>query len=76
MADHFVAWAEIQMVGVAEDDLGIEIADQIAGEDALHCGLSTDRHEHRGLDVAVSCVEHSRARAGLGTDCLKLKAEH
>jgi hypothetical protein len=64
------------MIGVTQDDLGIEIAQQIPLQNALNRGLRAHRHKHRRLDLAMSGVQNPGPRAGLGADCLKLEAEH
>ena len=71
LADGLVARAEEQVIGVGQDDLGVELLDEIALGDALDRGLRAHRHEDRRLDVAVRRVEHAGARPGfraLGED--------
>ena len=62
--DQFVAGAQEEMVGVAEDDAGLEIVPQIALAESFDGGLRADRHEDRGRDVAVRGVQDAGAGAG------------
>jgi hypothetical protein len=55
--DEGVARAEIEMVGVAEDDARAHLG-EIARQHALDGGTRADRHEHRGVDRPVRRVEH------------------
>ncbi len=55
---------------VAQNDLGVQIIQQIAREDAFDGPLGADRHEHWRFDIAVGRVEDARARACLGADRL------
>ncbi len=53
----FVAGAEEKMVGVGEDDFGIEVIDEIAGRKTFDGALSANGHEDRGFDDAVGSAE-------------------
>ncbi len=64
------------MIGVAENDLGIQIPHQIPGENALNRRLRAHGHEHRGLDIAMRGVQNPRPRARLRANRLKLEAKH
>jgi hypothetical protein len=64
------------MIGVAQDDLGVKIVNQIARQQALDGGLRPHRHEDGGLDIAMGGMQDARARAGSGTGCLDFKTEH
>ncbi len=69
LADQFVAGAQEEMVGVGEDDLGVEIVRcQVALHDAFDRGLRADRHEDGRFDDAVRGVNEAGARAGGGAD--------
>ena len=74
--DRLVPRPQIQMIGVAENDLGVEIVDQIPRQQALDGGLRPDRHEHRRLDVAMRRVQYPRPRPGMRTGGLNFKTEH
>ena len=66
--DERVAGSEIEMVGVAEDDLGAEpLAEvvQIAMRDALDGSLRSDRHEGRRLHDAVRRPHLPAARSAV-----------
>jgi hypothetical protein len=54
-----LARAEMQVVGVAQDDLGAGAADITRAEPADH-GVSTDRHERRRSHVSMRQRESSR----------------
>ena len=54
------------MIGVGEDDLGVQLVGQVALGEAFDGGLRADRHEDRRLDGAVGGVEQAGARAGVG----------
>ena len=60
--DQIVAGAQVEVIGVAEDDLGADLF-EIAMGDALDRALRADRHERRRLDDAVRRREHAAARA-------------
>ena len=66
----FVPRPQKQVIGIAQDDLGIEIVQQIARQDAFDGPLGADGHENRRLDIAVGRVEDACARACLGADRL------
>jgi hypothetical protein len=51
-ADQRLTRAEVEMVAVAEDDLRAGPAD-VGGAQASHDAVGADRHEGRGLDLAV-----------------------
>ncbi len=73
--DAFMAGAKEQVVGICEDDFGVEIVDEIARRKAFDGALRADGHEDRGFDGAVSGVEKASARAGLGAVGLDFKTE-
>ncbi len=52
IADHLQAGAQIQMEGVAQDDLRTQGTD-LLGQDALDRPIGPDRHERRGLNRAA-----------------------
>ena len=65
LRDEVRAGAHGEVVGVGEQDLGPELA-QGRGQDTLHRGLGSHRHEDRRGDVAVRGVQDARARVGAG----------
>ena len=65
-ADQLVAGAQEQVIGVGQDDLGIEFVCQIALHDAFDGGLRAHRHEDGSFDDAVRGVDAAGARAGVG----------
>ena len=70
--DQVVAGPQIEMIGVAEQDLGAEPL-EIAVRDALDRALRADGHERRRLDLAVRRRQHAGARASIGVVDLKRK---
>ena len=65
LGDHVVARAEVQVVGVAENDLRADGA-QLVRVEALDRALRPDRHECRRLHVAVGGTEDAGARGAVG----------
>ena len=60
-ADELGTRTQGQVVGVAEDDARPERL-EIVGRQRLDGGLGADRHEDRGLDLAVRGLEASGPR--------------
>ena len=60
IADQFVAGAEPEVVGVAEDDLRAEQL-EFGRVEGLHRALGADRHEDRGFHRAVGQCEAAAA---------------
>ena len=71
--DHVLAGAEVQVVGVAEDDLRAG-ALHVAGAQAAYDAVGADRHEGGGLDLAVGQGE--RAGAGEAFGGVEAELEH
>ncbi len=63
--DDFQAGTDVEMVGVAEDDLGAHLA-QFAGVEGFDAGLGADRHEDGGVDDAAGRRQPAEAGAGGG----------
>ena len=62
--DELVAGPQVQVIGVAEDDLARRRRSSCAMRQRLDGALRADRHEDRRLDDAVRRVQHARgARA-------------
>ena len=61
--DHVEAGAQIQMVGVAENDLGVHLV-EFTQVERLHAGLRADGHEHGRFDDAVRGGQSSETRFG------------
>src|ERR1022692_110957 len=51
-AHSFDSRTQIEVIGIAEKDLNAEFLENVLGH-ALYCRCRTDRHEHRGFDLAV-----------------------
>jgi hypothetical protein len=69
--DHVVAGAEVQVVGVAEDDLGADRA-QFVRVEALDGAFRADGHEGGGSHVAVPGPEHAGTGCAVGGDDLEV----
>lgn len=67
-----LAGAQVQMVGVGEDDLGVQVLEFLR-RNGLDGRLRADRHIHGGLDDAVRRMETAAAGAGIFVDVQKLK---
>ena len=76
LADQLVAGTQKQVIGVGQDDLGVEFVGQVALQNAFDGGLRAHRHEDRRFDDAVRGVEQSGARAGVGALGLQLKTHY
>ena len=63
LPDQFVAGAQEEMVGVGEDDAGLEFVPEIALVQSFDGGLRADRHEDGRRDVAVRGVQDAGAGA-------------
>jgi hypothetical protein len=63
--DEIVSGPQIQVIGVAEEDLRAERV-ELAMRHALHRTLRTDRHERRRLDDAMRRRHAAAAGAGVG----------
>ncbi len=72
VADEFAARPQVQVVGVAKDDLGADFK-EVDGGDGLDRSLGADGHEDRGLDGAVKRLEPAAAgrRRGVGLEELE-----
>lgn len=62
-ADQFMAGSQKKMVGVAEDDAGLEFVPKIPLVETFDRCLGADRHENGGRNVAVFGVQNARASA-------------
>ena len=65
LSDHVLPGAEMEVVGVAEQDLGAERA-QLDRIDHLHGRLRADGHERRRAELPVRGLEHSGTRLAVG----------
>ena len=72
-ADQLVAGAQIEVIGVAEDDAAAQVFGQVALRQSFDRSLSADGHEHRCLDIAVGRTQH--AGAGARDRALRLDLE-
>src|ERR1700690_2963240 len=63
-ADDVEAGPDVEVIGVAEDDLRAHL-EQFARVERLHAGLGADRHEHRRIHDAMRRGQFSQARPGV-----------
>ena len=63
--DHLLAGAEVEMVGVAEDDLGTGAA-HVAGIETADHAVGAHRHECGGLDRRRAAGSACRRARGAG----------
>ncbi len=61
--DELIAGADVEVIGVAKDDLGSEFV-KLPWADGFHRALGSDWHEDRGFDQAPSGFEDSGAGFG------------
>ena len=54
---HFESWTQIEVIGVAEDDLCLDVVFQFMQMHRLHRGLRAYWHEDGRLDVAMICMD-------------------
>jgi hypothetical protein len=74
-AHGLLAWAEMQMIGVAQDDLGPGAPD-VAGAEPTDHAEGADRHERGGLHQSMGERQSPRARHTGGAINLKLEHHH
>jgi hypothetical protein len=75
IADQLVAGAQIKMIGVGEQNSGIEVLGEVALGEPFDRGLRADGHEDGRLDIAVSGMQHTGAGACDRTLGLNLKGD-
>ena len=61
-ADQFVSGAQIQMIGISENDLRAELFQSLIAK-ALDRRLRPDRHEGRRFDLAMRSNQAAEPRA-------------
>ena len=74
IADQFVARAQVEVVGVAEDEGCAQIG-QVAGPQRLDGGLGADRGKNGGVDDAVGGVKTAVSRARLACRAVQFKGK-
>ncbi len=58
-------WPQIEMIGIAQDDVGIDILLELALVHALYRGHGAHGHQDRGLNRAVVCGDGAGTRGRL-----------
>ena len=76
LAEGVQAGTEVEVVGVAEDDLGLDVLLQILVVHALHRADGAHRHEDGGADLPVVGGNHAGAGGGPGIPGCELEREH
>ena len=64
------------MIGVGENDLGIEFPSQVPLHDSFDTRLRAHRHKDRRLDDSVIGVKQAGARTRLRTDGLNFEVHY
>ena len=75
LADDVDAGPQVQVVGVGEDDLGVQGLELGVG-DALDGGLRAHGHEDRRLDVTMWRMQAAQARSASGVGRYEVEFEH
>lgn len=71
----FVTGAQVQMVGVAEDDLDTDLL-QLLRQHPFDRALGADRHEGRCFNPAPACVYRATACLCIMTQVVQLEFQH
>ena len=64
---------QIKMIGVAENDLGVDIFSQFVHVDGFHASYCAYRHEDGGRDVAVVGMQYASAGFAFGVGSQEVK---
>lgn len=75
LADEFMAGAEVEVVGIRENDFGVEFRGEVIGGEPFHRRLRAHRHKDGGFDGAVGGMQHSGPGAGFRASGLEFKAK-
>ena len=65
LTNKFMTGPQKKMIGIGQNDFGVQLAGQIALGDALDGGLRADGHEHRCFYSAVRGVNQARTSPGM-----------
>jgi len=74
ITDEFVAGAKIQVIGIAQNERGVDIFEMFGGK-CLDCSLRANRREDRCLQISVRGGEDSRAGAAVLRHNFEIKHE-
>ena len=72
---HFGTRPEVKVVGIAKDDLRLDLIAQFVLMDSPHCAYSAYRHENRGFDQAVGSLYFASTGSRIRVGMLKLKSQ-
>ena len=64
LLQNFHSGAEVEVIGVCQDNLSLCLVANITMKDALHRRCGTHRHKYRGLNYTVIGNYFSRTRVG------------
>ena len=73
---HLQAGAQVEVVGVAEDDLCLDVVLQLGEVHALDGTEGAYGHEYGGLDLSVVGSDESGTGTRLGVGMLELECKH
>eukprot|EP00456_Euglypha_rotunda_P050579 TRINITY_DN40712_c0_g1_i1.p1 TRINITY_DN40712_c0_g1~~TRINITY_DN40712_c0_g1_i1.p1 ORF type:complete len:123 (-),score=17.50 TRINITY_DN40712_c0_g1_i1:313-681(-) len=73
IANQFMAWAQVEVVGIRQNDFGVQILFQLRRGQAFDGSLGADGHENGGFDDSVRGMNPSGTGAGDGAFGLQFK---
>ena len=73
LLQHFGSGAQVEVVGVAQDDVGLDVVGEQVGPDGFDGALGSDGHKNRGRNRPVGGVEQPAARRRMGVFCVDFK---
>ena len=71
--EHLAAGAEVEVVGVAQDDLGLHLLLEFAEVDSLHAAHRAHGHEDGGEDLAMGRLNAAGPRVAVGVGVLQFE---
>lgn len=75
LADEFVSWSQVQVVGVRKDDFCIEVMLDSLRQHTFDRRLRAHGHKDRGFDYPMRCVQESGTGAGFWTSSLEFEVQ-
>ncbi len=71
--EHLAAGAEVEVVGVAQDDLGLHLLLEFAEVDSLHAAHRAHGHEDGGEDLTMGRLDAAGPRVAVGVGVLQFE---